>query len=230
MSAESVANFGTRPTDWQTVLEPAAVRLLLDHRMRRLLEPMMLEAHSVKRLSEILGEDLNRVHHRVQRLQRAGLIRVAQLETRRGRAIKHYRASAKGFFVPFTATTTDGLEGFLVEQGAPVFAHFSRLLARAGSTMIRDINEVGFRLYDAGGFVNTDFTPRGQGFDLFQGMLAEDAPAIMSSFTPVQLSREDAKALQLEMLNLLGKYAGRGGAENYLIHLGMAPGDFSSDD
>lgn len=183
----------------------------------------MLEAHTVKAVAEQLERPLNAVHHRVRQFERLGLLRVEKLEARQGRPIKHYRTSAKGFFVPFTATNADGLGGFLREQLMPFMHDFVEQLARAGSGMVKNIQEVGFRVYDAGGFVNADVSPQGYGFDFFRQLLAPEAPAIMLSLYPLRLSTEDSKALQQEMVDLLIKYGARSGPENHLALLGLVP-------
>jgi hypothetical protein len=181
----------------------------------------------VKSVADELGVTLNAVHHRVRSLERAGLLRVAHLEPRRGRAVKHYVATAQGFFVPFTATTNEGFEAFASQQITPLFTRFLRLFVRSASSLVKNVEEVGFRLYESGGFVNMNLTPQGRDFDLLEGLLAPDAPAVMASFTPMQLSNDDAKALQLELLELIGKYASRGGPHGYIVNIGLAPSDES---
>ena len=183
----------------------------------------MLEARTVKAVAEQLNRPLNAVHHRVRQFERLGLLRVEKVEARQGRSIKHYRATAKGFFVPFTATNADGLGGFLRDQMMPWMHDFVEQLARAGSGMVKNIQEVGFRVYDAGGYVRADVSPQGYSFDFFRQLLASEAPAIMLSLYPLRLSKEDAKALQQEMVALLGKYGARSGPEAHLALMGLVP-------
>jgi hypothetical protein len=214
-----------RGVAWRTVTTRDAVRLLLNGDSRRFLEPFMLRTHTVKGLSEVLRVPLNAAHHRVRSLERAGLLRVVHLESRRGRAVKHYAAAAQGFFVPFTATTNEGLEGFVEQQTVPLFTQFMRAFVRSASSLVHNVNEVGFRFYEADGFVNMNFSPRGQAFNLLEGLLAPNAPALMASFSTLHLSNDDAKQLQLEMLELIAKYLERPGPQGYIVNVGMAPCD-----
>jgi hypothetical protein len=208
---------------WQRVIEPKAVRLLFDPTSRELLKPFMLEARSVASVATQMGLPLNMVHHRVRQMHNLGLLEVTRLEARAGRGIKHYQSSATGFFVPFVATTFEGFSGFVRMQMQPYFVAFMDLLARSGGDLVQNIEEAGMRVFNAGGYISTDLSPRGQGFD-FAEFLQPDAPALMSSFIELRLSHSDAKKLQHEMLELLERYANLGGTEHHIAHLGLVPG------
>jgi hypothetical protein len=213
---------------WQRVVEPKAVRLLFDPSSRELLKPFMLEARSVTSVAVQAGLPINAVHHRVRQMHTLGLLEVARLEPRAGRSIKHYQSTAQGFFVPFVATASEGLSGFVRMQMQPYFEAFMDLLARSGSSLVKDIKEAGMRMFNAGGYIHIDLSPRGQGFD-FQEFLHPDAPALMSSFVELKLSHSDAKKLQLEMLELLERYGNLSGTEHsgtahHVVHLGLVPG------
>ncbi len=210
---------------WRTITEARAVKLLLDPKMREFLSPFLLQPYSAKRIAQHCDISLNAAHHRMGQLERAELIIVEHLEPRAGRTIKHYRATAKGFFVPFTASSSDGLAGFMRAQLIPMYEHFYELLAKAASALIDDVCEVGFRVYDAGGYVSSDFTPQGHSFQILETLLQPDTPAIMVSFMPLKLSEDHAKSLQHEIVALLEKYAVLGGTNSYVIHVGMTPGE-----
>ncbi|MDX2007788.1 MAG: hypothetical protein SFU83_21320 [Meiothermus sp.] len=199
------------------------MQLLLDTSIRAVLEPFILEALTIKAVAVRLGRPLNAVHHRVQQFERLGLLEVERLEQRQGRAIKHYQAVAKGFFIPFTATDSDSLSQFLLEQLTPLTQHLIHKTARSGQGLIQDIAQVGLRVYDGGGFVSTDFSPEGQEFDFFNTLLSPESPALMFSVFPLRLSRADAKALQLEMVALIEKYSQRSGPEPYLAQIALVP-------
>ena len=209
------------PSDWFTVTQPEAVRLILDMEARAVLEQFILQRNTIKAVAEQLNRPLNAVHHRVKQFERLGLLRIEQLETRPGRAVKHYRAVAKGFFVPFTLSNVEELSGFLRQQMIPMVHEFLDDLVHSAASLIQDITEVGFRVYDGGGFLSRDFSPQGQQFDFFQSFLNPEAPALMYSFFPLQLSKEAAKSLQHEMLELLQKYSHPSGTETYMAQIGL---------
>ena len=214
---------------WKTITEPRAVKLLLDAKRRHVLNTVMLEARSVKQIAEFLGRDLKYAHDQIRTLERLGLIRVTHSEARQGRPIKHYRAIANGFFVPFHAAPTATLEGFIEHTLQPQFEGFTALFAKAGITLIENPREAGFRLYAQNNDVISDLTPSAERFDAFRDLLGPNAPALMLSFVPLKLSREDAKQLQREMLELLVRYGDRIGPEDYVAQVGLAPGEWSGE-
>ncbi len=214
---------------WQKIESAKAIRLLMNSTTQEILKPCMLSSQTIKSIAEQLSMPINAVHYHMQQLLAAQLIHISHFKTRRGRSIKHYKSTATGFFVPFVATKSDGLKSFVQQQMQPYLLEFMGLVATAGATLIQDINQVGMRIYDAGGYVHIDLSPRGQSFD-FAEFLYPDAPALMSSIVPIRLGKENAKKLQLEMLELLEKYLALGGTEDYVVHIGLAPGLLKNQD
>ena len=209
---------------WQTITEPRAVRVLLDALYTSVLGAFMHGPTSVKLTADALGLPLKTVHDRVRTLERLGLLHVTHLESRRGRPIKHYAATAEGFFVPFHATPAASLEGFVAEVLQPAQAHFNALFARAGIGLIQQPEQAGFRFYARGGGVFSDLTPSAEQFDPVD-LLKPDNPALLLSYVPLRLSREDAKQLQLEMMELVMRYTQQSGPEPYLAHVAITPGE-----
>jgi Winged helix-turn-helix DNA-binding len=210
---------------WQTITEPRAVSLILQLERRRCLDLLMQQNLTVSQLAAALNINLQAAHYQVRRLERLGLIQVAQLEPRRGRAIKHYHASSNGFFVPFYATPAVTLEGFVQQVMVETQTVFNHFLTQAGTSLVKDPARTGLRLYLHDGNVIADISADGEHFDTLQAMLEPDAPAMMSSFMLFQLSHENAKKLQREMLELLLRYQQPSGAESYFAHVGLVPTD-----
>lgn len=213
--------------EWQTLTNPKAIRLILDADVRRILSVFMLSDSTIKTVADRLDLPLNAVHHKVKLLERADLLTVHKIETRRGRPIKHYRSTAQGFFVPFVETSSAGLTEFVRQQVGLPLAAFVELVASAGSSVVEDVNQAGMRFYANDGYIETDLTPAGFGFDIRQ-FLQPDAPALMHYLTPIRLTRKNAKLLQLEMIQLIEKYQGQHGPETYMVHIGLAP-DFKHE-
>lgn len=208
--------------EWQTVTNPEAIRLMLNADARKVLTPFMHSSNTVKGVAEQLELPLNAVHHKVKLLERANLIVVHSIQARRGRPTKHYRATAHGFFVPFVETSSVSVIAFVREQIALPLMAFVDLVASAGSSVVEDINQAGMRFYASDDYVEMDLTPAGSGFDI-QQFLQPDAPALMHYLTPLWLTRDNAKQLQLEMNQLIEKYQGQRGTEAYTAHIGLAP-------
>jgi Helix-turn-helix domain len=214
---------------WQTITEPRAVKLLLDSDRRNVLGAFMHGPCSITQAAEKLGWSLKTVHDRVRTLETLGLLRVTHLEARRGRPIKHYEAVADGFFVPFHATTSASFEGFITETLEPAQKIFINLFAKAGIELIDNPNEAGFRLYAQDGAIVSDLTPTAERFDFLRDLLKPDAPALMLTYIPLKLTRDDAKDLQLEMMALLERYTNRNGPEHFVAHLGLTPGEWTDE-
>jgi hypothetical protein len=213
---------------WQRIEHPKAILYLTTAETREILKPFMLGTQSVKAVADQLGLPINAVHYHVKQFEKVGLLQVAHLEPRRGRSIKYYQSTAQGFFVPFVASNSEGIGGFVKQQLLPNLTEFIELLATSGAALIQDINQAGMRFYKEGESIQTDLSPRGQGFD-FDEFLAPHAPALMSSVMPMRLSRQSAKKLQLEMLELLEKYMVLGGSEDYVVHIGLTPGQLKNE-
>jgi hypothetical protein len=214
---------------WQTITEPRAVKLLLDNERRQVLGAFMHGPCSVKRAADKMGWTLNAVHDRVRTLETLGLLRVAHLEARQGRPIKHYEAIADGFFVPFHATTSASFEGFISESLEPLHRAFIQLFAKAGIGLIDNPDEAGFRLYAQDGSIVSDLTPTAERFDFLRDVLEPNAPALMLSYNQLKLTRDDAKALQREMMALLERYGNRNGPEHFVAHVGLTPGEWTDE-
>jgi hypothetical protein len=214
---------------WQTITEPRAVKLLLDSERRNALGAFMHGPCSVTQAAGKLGWPLKTVHDRVRTLETLGLIRVTHLEARQGRPIKHYEAIANGFFVPFHATAASSFEGFITQTLEPSQKVFINLFAKAGIELIGNPDEAGFRLYAQGDAIVSDLTPTAERFDFLRDLLKPDAPALMLTYIPLKLTRDDAKKLQLEMMTLLERYTNRNGPEHFVAHLGLTPGEWTEE-
>ncbi|HEX7022819.1 MAG TPA: hypothetical protein VF171_08165 [Trueperaceae bacterium] len=199
--------------------DPKAADLLTDPVALHQLEPFLGRERTVSQAAQETGDKPNTVLSRVRRFQDAGLLEVAGVQPRKGRAIKLYRTTADIFFVPYEATTAETLESALAERDA----YWEELLrhnvvrARTG-----DVGSWGTRIYrDARGRlqVQSALTP-----DTNYTMLDPGRPAALSAWRDsVYLDYDDAKALQREMFALLKRYQKKQGAQRYILRLGMAP-------
>jgi hypothetical protein len=211
------------PRSWLTVADPAAARALSDLEMRRILALFMIEERTVKAVADELKVGINWLLLRVRRLEALGLLRVAKEVPRAGRAIKHYVATAQGFFVPYTVTPFESPEAWLVQD----FAARERQLALSsmqaglhwGET--RGQAQFGKRFFRReDGITQTDFAfaPTEPA-----NLLAPDAPAVMNHFVYVNLELNAAKALQQELFEVLQRHEKSSTGKRYLLRLAMAP-------
>lgn len=216
------------------VTDPAAVRLLMRGRTRRVLGAFLAGESSVSGAARRTGTDIRVVHRAVLALTGAGLLSVQREEKRAGRAIKVYAAVASAFFVPFSATdaaTLDELSssyaGYYAELFRQASAHeFDRLHREQAAG-----REWGVRLYLAPeGHWQTDTSY--EGAELIDAAVRYQGPVglMLDANASVTLSEEEAKAVQHELILLLMRlrplsldYRQAGTGEPYLLRLGLVP-------
>lgn len=178
----------------------AAASAFANARSRAVLLALAAQERSLRQLAGKTGLKLNLLHYHVTRLQALGLIEVVRTEKRPGRPVKVYRAVARAFFVP--ARLAGG------EVGEKLSAELRERLALARA---RSGGEG--TLY----FVGDDGGPR-------MRRLGGDEPAEGAEYwSLLDLSRTDSAALAAEMKALLGRYRGRAGRRQYLVHAALAP-------
>jgi hypothetical protein len=205
---------------WRRVTDPDAARTLTDPAAVDLLAPFLGRESTVARAAERLGLDVGALYYQVKRLEKLGLVRVSRLEPRPGRAIRHYRATADLFFVPLDALPLQTVEDLLER----VHAHHQRELERDLAAVLRDAGlsgEWGFRVHASpSGRISSDlavdperpYDPRDPG-----------GPAALDGWVNLRLGFEDAKALQRDLVELLGRYQARRGAQAYTLRVALAP-------
>ncbi len=194
-----------------------AARILADPDVAIYLKPFMRGPTTVKAAAEEFKQSLQAMHYRVEQMLRAGLLEVVGLESRRGRAIKHYQSTAEAFQV-----SVDLIPSSLY-QALSEYASWKSLLERglrkANPDPDRDLMVVYLDKDDA--------LVWGTGLDsklVKPEELADAFPAIFNTWAgALRLDKADAKALQRELWELYERYAHRGGSSKYVMHLGLAP-------
>lgn len=175
-----------------------------------------------------LGVDPGSVLYRVRRLLDAGLLIVSRTTPRAGRPVRHYCASASGFFAPFRLTDAASLEELMREGSSDSQDLLDRSL-RAAWLRLNEVGEWGIHVYvDGAGRLNREFVPQEtQGFNrsFWEAVLAEESPVVWDQFVTLRLPREEAKRLQRELAGVWRRYLERQDerADAYLLRLAVAP-------
>lgn len=208
------------PGSWQRVTDPASVKLFLDSAALTTLEHLMLAEHSVAQLAQTLHAPLNAVHHRVRRLVAAGLVHETRAEPRHGRPIRHYRATADAYLVPYDATPLTTVEDLIGLHETGFARRFLSAVVHTGRRLVVNERDIGLRVFRDGDAVTVDITPRAGEFTLDE-FLHPDAPVLLLNWGELHLNRDDAKAMQRELHALHARYAAKGGPERYLFRLGL---------
>lgn len=92
---------------WRVIEDADAARALADPEEQRYLLPFIREELSLSEAARRLEVKPNALLYHIDKLLALGLLEVARVEPRRGRASKLYRASAERFFIPFSLTQAD---------------------------------------------------------------------------------------------------------------------------
>ncbi|QLG09863.1 hypothetical protein HLB42_03075 [Deinococcus sp. D7000] len=210
------------PHSWQQVTDPDAVKVFLSGRDLPVLGALMTGEWAVGPLAASLHLPLNAAHHRVRRLLRLGLVRETRQTARRGRPIRHYRATSEGYLVPYHATPLGSPEELVGMQERDFTARFLHAVVQAAAPLVRDERDVGLRVFLENGEVTVDVTPTAGAFQSAE-LLRPDRPALLLGGATLHLTPADAKALQRELSELHARYAARRGPERYLLRLGLTP-------
>lgn len=199
------------------VTDEAAARVLLDAGARRWFAPFLARTSSVSAVAKLLGKKPNSVLYRVKRWHALGLLEVQREEKHRGRTVKLYRSVADAFFVPHRASSSKDLVELLRDTNAPYLRALYRGVVSAGRALSPDW---GVQVFRSGAEVKLGAASApGDVYDPRDSQ----SPAALEQFTHLRLDFEDAKAFQLELLNLLEKYGQKQGGQSYLSYLALAP-------
>ena len=96
--------------DWpeqRTVTDPAAIALVTDRRALRYLTPFLRAEHTLTSVAAVIEKNPSTVAYWIPRFVRAGLLEHRGDETRAGRAMPRYRATAQSFLVPYRSVPFD---------------------------------------------------------------------------------------------------------------------------
>ena len=201
------------------VTDEQAAALLMNDKTRRLLAPFVGSRRGVKEASAELGVKLANYYFYVKQFERAGLIEVVEVVPRAGRPVKLYQAVADEYFIPHTVGALLDAYG---EDERAMHETLWRALRRAWTTNTEGVTwGLRFRKRpDGPGLGVMGAQSKGEPWDLFSG----EGPIILPYWRRLSLSREKARALQLELHEVLERYTKeQGGPDTYLVRLAMAP-------
>ena len=188
--------------------------LLLNPAKSQYLERLMQREWSIAALSADLAHDLSSVHYHVGQLVRHGLVCVTRTQKRAGRAVKHYRASAASFFVPFALTDFETLLAFWQAILEPSHTAFVRKLVAVAERRNSYPQSWGVLLEcDALSGLKLRSEPR--------PTITPTDPVSWLSEDDLHLTHSQARALQLELKAVIAKYQQLSGPNGYTVRAGL---------
>ena len=212
------------------VEDPQAARVVADLQARRFLEPFIAQERTVGEVAAELGVDMSSVLYRVRQFIRLGLLEETRAEPRKGRAIRYYRSVADSFFVPFAATPLVAQEALSPHTFGKFQEVLNESVGRAWLAAAGERQMLGVHLYRReNGELSQNIVPdpdMDKPTRFFEQLLEPDAPAVWDTWGGLELTREDAKALQHDIASLLGRYYAKAketGGDAHIVRLAMAP-------
>ena len=215
------------PTDaWVTVTRPETADFLVDVERIAFLEPFLRDTLTVSELAEALEVSLQKAHYRVRTMVQLELLEVAYEESRGGRAIKHYRLTAPGFYVPFEMIRHHPIEDFADKASLPFRRTLVRNLFRSTLEAIGDLSSWGMSIgpSKSGRSVAVSVTAGPNG-DSFAAMMRANPmmPAATSGWYNLWLDHHQARSFDREVQALIQRYRRENGNQQYLLHYAIAP-------
>ena len=193
-------------------------------RVQSLLAPFMVGTRSIGEVADVTGTSTQLVGYWVKRFTSLHLLQFICTRSGQSRPTRYYRATAKGFFIPFETTHMSTIETLLTEQERPWTEQLHRDLVRAGASLIGGMNKWGMCVSASGEAPCLRFAPNPQLVDDVEAsLLSAGAPALWTAWAVLKLDFADAKALQHELAALLGRYGDKRGSQDYLVRLALAP-------
>lgn len=210
--------------NWQTVTDPEVAKVLMQPRAQRVLAPFMAGERSVGEVAAVTETSTQLVGYWVKRFTSLHLLQFICTRSGRGRPTRCYRATAKGFFIPFEATSAQTIETLFTDQERPWTEQLHRDLVRVGASLLGGMHKWGMCVSANKETSCLRFAPDPHLVDDVEAsLLGPDAPALWTAWAVLKLDFVDAKAFQRELAALLGRYGGQRGSQDYLVRLALMP-------
>ncbi len=213
------------PSSEKFIRDSATAQLLVDPRVRHHLAPFVGQARNLSDVAGLLGTSTHALLYWVKKFLGHGLLELSRSEARPGRAIKYYQTTSEKFLIPFDALPAETLEQLLFAYDA----HWQKQLTK---NMLRVSQDTYTALHtwlmviegdQRGGLCVNVSAGAKDDRSLRQRLLEPDAPALLTSWTPLNLTFEQAKVLQQELSTLIDRYKDCKGSQRYLARFALTP-------
>jgi DNA-binding transcriptional ArsR family regulator len=213
---------GQESTSLLEVRDARAGRFLSDVRELYFLAPLIGQELSASQYSAGLNIKLDAAVYRLRRMVKLGLVRVVREDRRGGSPVKYYTAVAERFFVPFELVDETGLEVWYHRM----FSHFDTFFVKGVMQTLRDstlsLRDLGIEVTLKDGQVVYHLADGpDKRVDELSLFLLPDASPTLSVISVVNLSFEDAKSLQREVIDLLKRYPANPAYKPYLARISL---------
>ena len=206
-------------TDQKVIENPKVAALLLDEDERCFLNLFFQTPRTVSDVARELHCERVKVLYHVRKLLKYGLLRVARLEPRAGRAIKHYEASAHRFVVPYVATPSTGAADFIgLLEGTLRDAFYASFLPEA------DVHLIGVEIGEGDDAAHPSLklvVYEGGRWQRARDLRHDSVNTLQ--LVHLRLPDDQARALNRELLEVIERYQARQvqDAPPHLLRLGL---------
>jgi hypothetical protein len=213
------------PSSEKVISDPDTAKLLVDPRVRHHLAPFVGQARNVSEVASFLGTSTHALMYWVKKFLEHGLLELNRSEARPGRAIKYYQASSAKFLIPFKALPAETLEGLLSNYDAHWQARLTKNMLRVSQDTYTALHTWLMVVEEdtRGGLCVNVSAGAKDDRSLRQRLLEPEAPALLTNWTPLNLSFEEAKRFQRELSELIDRYRECKGPQRYLARLALTP-------
>jgi hypothetical protein len=186
--------------DQMTITDRAAAAVFAAPMQGKIVQTLIGEALTMAALARVTQMPLSLLHYHVAKCVKLGLIEIERVAPRAGRPIKHYRATAKTFFVP---------SGLLTKlPGAELTRQLRDALDRNQTRSVEGVN----------------FSHDGRRPCIFLVKDPASQATAIELWLDLGLSRVDSTALIADLRDVVERYRDRNtdNAPRYLVHLAAA--------
>lgn len=209
-----------------------AAEFVVNPASNRYLAPFLGRERSPAEVARELGVDVGSVTYRIKQMLEWGLLEHSRTQARSGRAVRFYRSSANGFFAPLRLTRAANFEELRQQAGRDSQTLLEKSVYRAWQALKAEA-EWGVHLYRTSeGEINRDFVPLegAQGSSFWDWILTGEATPLWDQYFYLNLPREKAKDLQLELAGILERYAAHQDESETLYGVRLALAPLGADD
>jgi hypothetical protein len=205
--------------EYLRIEEPKIAAALVDPNKQKFFAPFFARETTIAEAARVARVSTLLMYRHVKRFEALGLLKVTRSEARRGRAVQYYQTVAKEFFIPAQVLPLETTLEVVERNAQKLFLH------NLGKTLMNqeEAADLGTRILPSEtnpGMAATYIALKpGENWN---PSVVKDV-ALVETWVNLRVSREEAKALQQELEQIVERFQERSGDGKYLLRLGLTP-------
>ena len=214
--------------DIAIVKDSKAIRFMLNPKSARYFLPFLNRELCLTQAAKIVGVKPSSMLYRIRQMLELNLLQLTKLKSRRGKAIKYYKSSFYGYFIPFINTEYESPEIMTRKFALEAEKTLDKSLTQSWKNVISLGDNWGIRLIRTdNGVVDQSIVQKKMIYQSsgFLELLTENNIYLWDQYRSLYLSLDEAKELQADLSKVCEKYTNKKelGKKPYFIRLAMAP-------